>query len=363
MQPIENKTKWLQLIRSEGIGPKRFWQLLRQHSSIEAALNSLSNSYSYHKAADEVMAHQQKGYHLLTAFDSQFSPLLRRLPDCPPVLSVYGDISCLKKPMIAIVGARNASLSGRQISFRMAQDLGSAGWKIGSGLARGIDERAHQGALATGTIAVVAGGIDCIYPAEHQTLYHKIKDNGAIISEMPLGTAPIAALFPRRNRLIAALSQAVVIIEAALKSGSLITADFALDVGVEIFAVPGSPLDPRCVGSNKLIKQGATFVENADDILNIIGMPPISSLPNFHSSSPIPPKVGLETFATVKPSSTLKDLRHQLLIDLNLTPIEFEQLSCQYDCSPTVLFSLLSELEVEGLILRHPGNRFSLSIK
>ncbi len=355
MQPLDNKIKWLQLIRSEGIGPKRFWQLLNQYHSIEEALSSLSNPYDSHKATDEILDHQKKGYHLLTAFEPQFPTILRRLPDCPPLLSVYGDISCLKKPMVAIVGARNASLSGRQISFRIAQELGKTGWKIVSGLARGIDERAHQGSLATGTIAVVAGGVDCIYPAEHQNLYHKIKDNGAIISEMPLGTTAIATLFPRRNRLIAGLSQGVVVIEAALKSGSLITAEFALERGIEIFAVPGSPLDPRCVGSNKLIKQGAILVENAEDILNVIGIPPVAPLP-------VSIKAEHERSAAVEPSCAPKDLKHQLLVDLNLVPLEFEQLSSCYNCSPTVLLSLLSELEIEGLVHRHPGNKFSRTI-
>ena len=351
--PLDTKKiHWLQLIRTEGVGPIRFWQFLKHYGSAEQALSSLSNIYPMEKAIAELQLHNAQGYHLMAAFEPNFPQALRRHVDCPPLISVYGDVSCLNRPMTAIVGARNASLGGRQLSFSIAHELGNAGWQVVSGLARGIDERAHQGSLPTGTVAVLAGGVDCIYPPEYQNLYHEIAKKGAVISEMPLGTTPMSALFPRRNRLIAGLSHGVIVIEAAHKSGSLITADYALDQGVDIFAVPGSPLDPRCAGSNKLLKQGAILIESATDVLAVIGARDIAYTPK--------PMPVLKELAEPAYAFAAGDLKQNLLADLSLTPTDLEKLLPAYPHHAAVVLGILCELELEGLIYRHAGNKFSL---
>ena len=284
----KDKLFWLRLIRSEKVGPITFWQLLNRYGTAEQALNALSNlikqgNHKHRLASEtevekELKAHHKSGFTLLPAYDPAFPQMLRTLPDCPPFISVYGQLNILNQPTLAIVGARNSSLNGRQFAERMAVDLSKAGWKIASGLARGIDRFAHQGALPHGTIAVIAGGVDIIYPPEHKDLYHAIAKTGAVISEMPLSFFPGASHFPRRNRLISGLSRGVIIIEAAMKSGSLITARTALEQGRELFAVPGSPLDPRCRGTNNLIRQGAGLVESADDVLSMMDGPCVPGL-------------------------------------------------------------------------------------
>jgi DNA processing protein len=347
----QTKIKWLQLIRTQGIGPIKFWNLLKKYEDIERAIETLKDPYPYAKAEAELYEHQKRGYHLIAAYEENYPSRLKRLNDFPPLISVAGNIDSLGKPAIAIVGARNASLGGRKLSFHFAKGLGEKGWVIVSGLARGIDEAAHKGSLKTKTIAVLAGGVDHIYPPEHESLYKEILEEGAIISEMPLGTSPSASLFPRRNRLIAALSQGIVIVEAAYKSGSLITAEYALDLGIDVFAVPGSPLDPRCQGCNHLLKQGAILVQSAADIVEVIGL-------SDHSQT----KETDTTSAEYTPSILIKssDIKKQILEDLTTTPIAIENLLDNYNYPPGELMSLLAELELQGLLIRHPGNCVSL---
>lgn len=347
------KIKWLQLIRTPGIGPVKFWNLLKKYEEIERAIETINDPYPFAKAEAEWAEHQKCGCHLIAAFEETYPNNLKHLNDYPPLISVRGEINALSKPSLAIVGARNASLSGRKLSFQFAKELGENGWVIVSGLARGIDEAAHKGSLNTGTIAVLAGGVDHIYPPEHESLYNDILQTGAIISEMPLGTSPSAALFPRRNRLIAALSQGVVIVEAARKSGSLITADYALELGIDVFAVPGSPLDPRCQGSNFLLKQGATFIESASDILDVVGVLDRTQQECTNVTS-----------TDYKPthSNALSDIKKQILEDLTSVPTSIEILMNHYNYPASEFMSLLAELELEGLILRHPGNGVSLVI-
>ena len=192
------------------------------------------------------------------------------LPDAPPVLSVLGDPSFLTKPSVGIVGARNASVAGRRFAAALATDLGRAGYVVVSGLARGIDGVAHQGALETGTVAVLAGGVDQIYPPEHGKLHAAIAEKGAVVSEVRLGQIAKARDFPKRNRIVSGLSQGVVVVEAAARSGTLITARLALEQGREVFAVPGSPLDPRSEGTNRLIRQGAVLTRGVDDVVEVL---------------------------------------------------------------------------------------------
>ncbi len=221
-------------------------------------------------SARELEALAKLGGRLIASCEADFPPGLKALEAPPPVLSALGHPHLLQKEMIAIVGARNASALARKFAATLARELGFAGLVVVSGLARGIDAAAHEAALAVGTVAVVAGGVDIIYPPENEKLYAAIRNQGVILSEMRLGEAPQARHFPRRNRIISGLARGVVVVEAAEKSGSLITADYALEQGREIFAVPGSPLDPRARGANRLIREGATLTESADDILSVL---------------------------------------------------------------------------------------------
>lgn len=350
---------WLRLIRSEKVGPITFWQLLNRYRTARLALNALSDRVqqgnpqyrlaSVEAAEKEIATHHQKGFALIPAFDPAFPQMLHSLPDCPPLISVYGQTSALNQPTLGIVGARNASLHGRQFAQRLALDLGKSGWKIASGLARGIDRFAHQGALPYGTLAVIAGGIDTIYPPEHEDLYHDIAKTGAILSEMPLSLFPAAAHFPRRNRLISGLSQGVIVVEAALKSGSLITARMALEQGRELFAVPGSPLDPRCKGTNNLIRQGAGLVESAQDVISMLEgvcVPLRQEVP--HPLSPPPSSIDWTS------------LEKEVFQDLSPTPLSLDALIQRHGVAPQTILTLVLEWELQGRILRHPGNKVSL---
>ncbi|MGH6882166.1 MAG: DNA-processing protein DprA, partial [Hypericibacter sp.] len=274
----------LRLARTFSIGPITFRRLLdRFHSAAEAlrALPELARASgaeilrppSRAQAEDEIAALARFGGQFLTLGEAGYPEPLAAIEDAPPLLALRGTAALLLRPSIGVVGARNASVSGRKLAEELSRDLGAAGLVVVSGLARGIDAAAHQGALATGTVAVFAGGLDQVYPPEHDDLAQAILDQGgALVSEMPLGTEPQARHFPRRNRLVSGLSRGVLVIEAALKSGSLTTARFALEQGREVMAVPGSPLDPRCRGTNQLLREGAGLVETAADALLHLGL-------------------------------------------------------------------------------------------
>jgi len=255
---------------------------------------------------------------------------------------------------VAIVGARNASASARRLAEDLARDLGTAGFAVVSGLARGIDGAAHKGALATGTVAVLAGGVDNIYPPEHADLYRRIAESGAVVSEMPVGTVPQARHFPRRNRLISGLSLGVLAVEAALQSGSLITARLALEQGREVMAVPGSPLDPRCRGTNNLLRQGATLVESAADVLATLeGMSGLSSSKTLtFEMDHQPSEINIESV----PGDTLDAVASLL----GPTPIAVDELTRQCQLSAPVVRAALLELDLAGRLEWHPGNRISL---
>jgi len=260
---------WLRLIRSDNVGPRTFRSLLNHFGSARTALERLpelarrggaarpGRICSENDARAELAASERLGVHLVAPDEDGYPPRLATLDDAPPLLGVKGARDVLMRPVIAIVGSRNASGAGLKFAGTLARDLGEAGFVIASGLARGIDQAAHRASLAGGTVAVLAGGHDKVYPPEHEDLLAAMIDaGGAAISEMPLGHAPRARDFPRRNRLISGMALGVVVVEAALRSGSLITARIAAEQGREVFAVPGSPLDPRAAGTNDLIKQG-----------------------------------------------------------------------------------------------------------
>lgn len=276
------RTDWLRLIRTEGVGPRTFRQLINRFGGAAAALDALPDltrrrgravvPVSQAQAEDEIAALARLGGRLLATGDAAYPLLLRMVDAAPPLIAVRGDPAILSRPAVAIVGSRNASAAGGAFTERLARGLGEAGLVIVSGLARGIDARAHKASLTLGTVAVMAGGQDRIYPANHVALADAIlAAGGAVVAEMPMGWEPRARDFPRRNRIISGLAYGSIVVEAARRSGSLITARFALEQNREVFAVPGSPLDPRSEGTNDLIRQGATLVTEPDHILDVIG--------------------------------------------------------------------------------------------
>ena len=277
----EQRIDWLRLIRSDNIGPRTFRDLVNYYGGARGALNALptlarrggasgTRICSRANAEAELKACRARGIELIALGEPDYPARLTMIDDAPPLLGVRGQLAILARSLIAIVGSRNASAAGVKFAERLARDLGEAGYGTVSGLARGIDAAAHRASLATGTIAVLAGGHERIYPAEHVDLLDRIVVDGAAVSEMPLAWEPRARDFPRRNRLISGLSVGVVIVEAARRSGSLITARLAGEQGREVFAVPGSPLDPRAEGTNGLLKQGAILVTEAADVISAI---------------------------------------------------------------------------------------------
>ena len=358
---------WLQLIRTEAIGPVTFFRLLEKFGSAAAALKALptlsrvAGRAAPLKLADrqlaeeELAAVEEIGGELIAAAEPSYPAMLRPLPDRPPLLCVLGHAPLFEKPAVAIIGARNASAAGRKIARQFAEGLGAAGVVVVSGLARGIDGAAHAAALDTGTIAVVAGGADVIYPPEHAELTRAIAERGAVISERPLGQTPTARDFPRRNRLISGLSRGVVVVEAAAKSGTLITARFALDQGREVFAVPGSPLDPRCQGANRLIRDGAMLVETAEDILETLA----AQLRGAREGD-APDLFGWAGEAAGEPDAeALKTARTAVLEALSFTPLHRDEILREVDAPAGLVADALLDLVLGGEAEEHPGGRFA----
>ena len=269
---------WLRLIRTQNVGPVSFRDLINRYGDASAALDALPslirNKPINPPRPDQVEAEieyaEQMGVRLICAIEPDYPKYLRALDPPPPVISVLGRAEVLHRPCVAIIGSRNASAIGQRFANGLAAELGQGGYTVVSGLARGIDSAAHQGSLTTGTVAVLGGGVDHIYPRENAELHAQIVENGAIVSESPLGYRATARDFPRRNRIISGLCRGVVVIEAAERSGTLITARYALEQNREVMAAPGSPLDPRTKGCNRLIRQGAHLIESAEDIMAVL---------------------------------------------------------------------------------------------
>jgi len=276
------RLEWLRLARTENVGPVTFAQLIGHYGDASAALDALPElarrggrvtpprTPSMQEAEQELDAGERLDARLIAGCEPDFPPLLAAVDPPPPLIWARGRTELLAQPGVAIVGARIASAAGQRFARGLAKDVGEAGYVIVSGMARGVDGAAHDGALATGTVAVLGGGVDDIYPPEHAGLYARLIDQGCVVSESPPGVRAQARDFPRRNRLISGLSLAVVVVEAELRSGSLITARLAGEQGREVLAVPGSPLDPRAKGTNDLIRQGAGLCEGAEDVLRAI---------------------------------------------------------------------------------------------
>jgi DNA processing protein len=361
----------LRLARSEQIGPANYRRLIHRFGSAGEALAQLPELAKRGGRARPLIAAPVKeieaeladavklGAQYVFLNEAAYPPALAAIEDAPPCLILLGDESRLAMPCVGIVGARNASGNGTKLARDLAQGLAAAGWCVVSGLARGIDGAAHQGALIagpgkSGTIAVVAGGVDNVYPQENAALRERILETGLVVSEMPPGFKPRDIHFPRRNRIISGLSKGVVVVEAALRSGSLITARMAGEQGREVMAVPGSPLDPRCRGTNRLIREGAALIEDAEQILEILTGLRHQSIEIEQPLSEIDQPID---FAA---ENDIDKTRRDVLGRLGPSPIAVDELLRQCQSSPPVIGQVLLELDLAGRLERHPGNRVSL---
>jgi len=353
---------WLRLSRTQNVGAVTFAQLIARFGSADAALEALPSLVrrgggervripSNDEIDREIAALHKLGGRMLASCEPEFPRGLAAADPPPPIISVLGHVTILQREIVAIVGARNASALGHKLAGALARDLSGEGLVVASGLARGIDTAAHEGALAGGTCAVVAGGVDNIYPPENAPLYERIRSEGCIVSEMPLGQSPQARHFPRRNRIISGLSRGVVVVEAAEGSGSLITANYALEQGREVFAVPGSPLDPRADGTNGLLKQGATLVTEAADVLSVI-RPILGQRIEQSAEEPDggPPR-------SAEPAS---NERARVVGLLGPVPVSIDDLVRLSQSSPAIVRTVLLELEIAGRLERHGGGLVSL---
>jgi DNA processing protein len=343
-------------------GPRTFRALINHFGGVRAALAALPalarrggdtapQICSRADAEREIDAARKLGVSYIAIGEAGYPHPLQMIDDAPPLVAVRGHAEALSMPLVAVVGSRNASAAGVKLTQRIVHGLAEAGFAIVSGLARGIDAAAHRASLATGTVAVLAGGHDRVYPAEHGDLLDAILPAGVAIGEMPLGWEPRARDFPRRNRLISGLSLGVVIVEAAKRSGSLITSRLALEQGREVFAVPGSPLDPRAEGTNSLIKQGATPVTEADDIVAVLR--PIMGV-GLPAREPEP---GADAAPNAEPAP---DERTRIVALLSPTPVSIDDLIRASQSSPRVVRMVLLELEIAGRLERHGGGLVSL---
>ena len=367
----EDPVLWLQLLRSRRVGAVTFHRLVAEHGGVEAALKALptvaraAGVENYETCPlpvvrSELKAGRNLQARLLLWGQPGYPASLMDIADAPPILWARGNEDLLMRPMVALVGARNASSLGLRMARKLAEGLGAAGQVVVSGLARGIDAAAHDAALNTGTVAAMAGGVDVIYPEENAKLAEAVLEQGCLISEHPPGTQPQTRHFPARNRIVSGLSRAVVVVEAASRSGSLITARDALDQGREVMAVPGHPFDARAAGCNQLLRDGATLIRSAADVLEALGLPPPAALPaalHVAASAPLPPLPG----PTPNPRSKTDTaaLHLQILNRLGPSPTSEDQLIRDLAAPSSALSQALITLELEGQILRQPGGLLS----
>jgi DNA processing protein len=349
---------WVRLARTQNVGPVTFAQLVKRFGTSGAALDALPEiarragrgrpiiAPSIDEVEAEIAAALKYGARIVASCEADFPPLLRTLAPPPPTLTLLGRAALAAQPTVAIVGARNASAAGRKLARDISAGLGAAGFVVVSGLALGIDGEAHAATLRTGTIAVLGGGVDHIYPPQHERLYAEIAAEGLIVSESPFGYRAKAQDFPRRNRIITGMSRGVVVVEAAERSGSLISARMAGEQGREVMAVPGSPLDPRASGTNALIYQGASLVRHADDVLEIL-----SSLRFGHVSEPENGPYDAEMDGDSVPESQLAQVREAL----SPHPMPIDEIARACGLSAARCAAILVELELSGLAMTLPG--------
>ncbi|MEZ5685032.1 MAG: DNA-processing protein DprA [Paracoccaceae bacterium] len=358
----EDSLSVLRLIRSRRVGPATFKRLIHEQGSARAALAALPEVARAAGVSDyelcpegvamaELRAGQRAGARLLCYGGPGYPTELLDLPDPPAVLWALGDLRLLARPRLALVGARNASSLGGRMTRALARDLGKAGFVIVSGLARGIDAAAHEAALEQGTIGVQAGGIDVIYPLENAGLAEKMATQGLRLAENPPGTQPQARHFPQRNRIISGLAQAVIVVEAALRSGSLITARTALEQGREVMAVPGHPFDGRAGGCNALIRDGAQLIRGAEDVLALLEGP--------HLDQPAEPENAPEDELAPRPVASGAPAAERLLALLGPSPTPEDQILRDLGLSPAAFAQELLALELQGAVQRHPGGLLS----
>lgn len=398
----EQRLDWLQLIRSDNVGPRTFRTLINRFGGARAALEGLPDLLARHAGGRQIKIAKRHdcereyegalnlGARFIVMGDSDYPSALREIDSPPPVLCVLGDTAVLTRSMVAIVGSRNASAAGLAFTDRLTRELADADFVIASGLARGVDQRAHRASLQTGTVAVLAGGLDRIYPPEHVGLAHDICARGAVISEMPLGWEPRGRDFPRRNRIVSGLALATVVIEAALRSGSLITARFANEQGREVFAVPGSPLDPRAEGCNDLLRNGATMCTRGADVIEALapilagGGAPRSDLFDDDVGFPSAERLWDETDLFGDPATPLSAPSHELDDDggetalfqrdaiapapapdnaidlvtrlLGVSPVSIDDLVRASGLSVAVVQATLFDLELSGKLVRTGAN-------
>lgn len=363
----QQRLNWLRLIRSSNVGPVVFRDLINRFGSAEAALAALPelaqaggasrqmHIYPKADAEEEIETARRIGARFVALGESDYPPMLRRMSAPPPILAIKGSIDIFHRPAVAIVGSRNASAAGTHMARILATSLGRCGYAVVSGLARGIDAAAHEASLATGTIAVMAGGLDRVYPPENANLAAQIAEGGVLISERPFGREPRSRDFPRRNRLVAGLGLGLVVVEAAQRSGSLISARLAGEMGRLVFAVPGSPLDPRSAGTNGLIREGAILVTQADDIAE--------ALSPLHGGAPtlLPPVLEEPADqAAIPPPGT--DDRARVIEALGPTPTPIDDILHHCKLHPAQLAMILLELDLAGRLERHAGGAVSLIV-
>ncbi|MGI9461278.1 MAG: DNA-processing protein DprA [Alphaproteobacteria bacterium] len=360
-----NQLAWLRLSRCPTIGPIAFRKLLKKYGSAEKAVEALPHITSSRNIAIPSLADIEKewenlekiGGKFLFLFDKNYPNLLAKIADAPPILSVLGNEHLLHQDSFAIVGARESSLSGEKLAKRFSEVIAQKGYILLSGMAKGIDAAVHRGALKTGTVAILAGGVDNIYPRENEKLYQEIKQVGCIISETKFGGLPLAKLFPKRNRIISGLSLGMLVIEAALRSGTLITARYALEQGRELFAVPGSPLDQRMRGCNFLIKNGAHITETPDDILPILEKSTLGAkeddiLPFNDTNEPD------ENFQ----AEDIDKAKNLIRKNLTTAPTNLDDILQNWDMPRGLFYQALLEMELSGEIEHVQGNNYALSI-
>jgi DNA processing protein len=362
LSPRERRD-WLRLSLSENVGPATFESLIARYGDPAAAIAALPELsrkgglsrplrlYGETEAEADLERAEEIGARAVVPGEADYPALLRHIDAIPPVLWIKGKTPLANAPAVAIVGSRNASALGLKLTRRLSSEIGAAGHIIVSGLARGIDTAAHEAALATGTVAVLAGGLDLIYPPENAALHEAIAAQGLLVSEMKPGTVPKAEHFPRRNRIISGIARATIVVEAAMRSGSLITARLAAEQGREVFAVPGSPLDPRAEGTNRLIRQGATLITSSADVLEALGQ----------TFTPINGSLLEPPHEFDHPAEASDTERQRLLSLLSPSPVDLDDLIRESGLHPATVTSTLLELELAGKLTRHPQGAVSLT--